>query len=217
VFERFTDKARRVLVLAQDEARLLEHNFIGTEHLLLGLLRVPEGLAARALASLDISLEAVREKVAEAIGPVGASTAGSPPFTARSKKVLELSLREALQLGDHHIGPEHILLGLVREGEGVGAQVLVNLGADLSVVRQTVVKLLSADVAIGEAVEGLTLRATRQPGEPPLCPHCQTRLAGNLRYITLPAAADEPGEPDVGWIFVYCSRCGRTLGSSAGG
>jgi ATP-dependent Clp protease ATP-binding subunit ClpC len=143
LFERFTDRARRVLVLAQEEARLLNHNFIGTEHILLGLIHEGEGVAAKALESLGISLEAVREKVEETIGPAGTATTGSPPFTPRAKKVLELSLREALQLGHNYIGTEHMLLGLVREGEGVAATVLVNLGADLSRVRQQVIQLLS--------------------------------------------------------------------------
>jgi ATP-dependent Clp protease ATP-binding subunit ClpC len=143
LFERFTDRARRVLVLAQEEARLLNHNFIGTEHILLGLIHEGEGVAAKALESLGVSLEAVREKVEETIGPAGSSTTGSPPFTPRAKKVLELSLREALQLGHNYIGTEHMLLGLVREGEGVAAQVLVSLGADLSRVRQQVIQLLS--------------------------------------------------------------------------
>ena len=143
MFERFTDRARRVLVLAQEEARLLNHNFIGTEHILLGLIHEGEGVAAKALEALGISLEAVREKVEETIGPAGSSTTGSPPFTPRAKKVLELSLREALQLGHNYIGTEHMLLGLVREGEGVAAQVLQTLGADLSRVRQQVITLLS--------------------------------------------------------------------------
>ena len=143
VNERFTDRARRVLVLAQEEARLLNHSFIGTEHILLGLIHEGEGLAAKALESLGISLEAVREKVEETIGPAGSAPTGSPPFTPRAKKVLELSLREALQLGHNYIGTEHILLGLVREGEGVAAQVLVSLGADLPRVRQQVITLLS--------------------------------------------------------------------------
>jgi ATP-dependent Clp protease ATP-binding subunit ClpC len=143
MFERFTDRARRVLVLAQEEARLLNHNFIGTEHILLGLIHEGEGVAAKALESLGVTLEAVREKVEETIGPAGSSTTGSPPFTPRAKKVLELSLREALQLGHNYIGTEHMLLGLVREGEGVAAQVLVSLGADLPRVRQQVIQLLS--------------------------------------------------------------------------
>ena len=144
MFERFTDRARRVLVLAQEEARLLNHNFIGTEHILLGLIHEGEGVAAKALESLGITLEAVREKVEETIGPAGAATTGSPPFTPRAKKVLELSLREALQLGHNYIGTEHMLLGVVREGEGVAATVLQSLGADLSRVRQQVIQLLSS-------------------------------------------------------------------------
>ena len=132
-----------MLVLAQEEARLLNHSFIGTEHILLGLIHEGEGLAAKALESLGISLEAVREKVEETIGPAGSAPTGSPPFTPRAKKVLELSLREALQLGHNYIGTEHMLLGLVREGEGVAAQVLQSLGADLPRVRQQVIQLLS--------------------------------------------------------------------------
>ncbi len=143
MFERFTDRARRVLVLAQEEARLLNHNFLGTEHILLGLIHEGDGVAAKALESLGISLEGVREKVEETIGPAGTSASGAPPFTPRAKKVLELSLREALQLGHNYIGTEHLLLGLIREGEGVAAQVLVSLGADLSRVRQQVIQLLS--------------------------------------------------------------------------
>jgi len=143
LFERFTDRARRVLVLAQEEARLLNHSFIGTEHILLGLIHEGEGLAAKALESLNISLEAVREEVEKTIGQAGSAPTGSPPFTPRAKKVLELSLREALQLGHNYIGTEHMLLGLVREGEGVAAQVLISLGADLSKVRQQVIQQLS--------------------------------------------------------------------------
>ena len=143
MFERFTDRARRVVVLAQEEARLLNHSYIGTEHILLGLIHEGEGVAAKALESLGISLEAVRNQVEEIIGQGGSSPSGHIPFTPRAKKVLELSLREALQLGHNYIGTEHILLGLIREGEGVAAQVLVKLGADLSRVRQQVIQLLS--------------------------------------------------------------------------
>jgi ATP-dependent Clp protease ATP-binding subunit ClpC len=143
LFERFTDRARRVLVLAQEEARQLNHSFIGTEHILLGLIHEGEGVAAKALDTLGITLEAVREKVEEAIGMTGATPSGSPPFTPRAKKVLELSLREALQLGHSYIGTEHMLLGLVREGDGVAAQVLVSLGADLGRVRQQVTQTMS--------------------------------------------------------------------------
>jgi ATP-dependent Clp protease ATP-binding subunit ClpC len=143
VFERFTDRARRVVVLAQEEARLLNHNYIGTEHILLGLIHEGEGVAAKALESLGISLDKVRQQVEEIIGAGQSPPSGHIPFTPRAKKVLELSLREALQLGHNYIGTEHILLGLIREGEGVAAQVLVKLGADLGRVRQQVIQLLS--------------------------------------------------------------------------
>jgi ATP-dependent Clp protease ATP-binding subunit ClpC len=143
MFERFTDRARRVVVLAQEEARMLNHNYIGTEHILLGLIHEGEGVAAKALESMGISLDAVRAQVEEIIGQGQQAPSGHIPFTPRAKKVLELSLREALQLGPNYIGTEHILLGLIREGEGVAAQVLVKLGADLNRVRSTVIQLLS--------------------------------------------------------------------------
>ena len=155
MFERFTDRARRVVVLAQEEARMLNHNYIGTEHILLGLIHEGEGVAAKALESLGISLEAVRSQVEEIIGQGQAAPTGHIPFTPRAKKVLELSLREALQLGHNYIGTEHILLGLIREGEGVAAQVLQKLGADLNRVRQQVIQLL----------QGYAGKAEGQPGE----------------------------------------------------
>src|SRR3954451_23176085 len=154
VFERFTDRARRVVVLAQEEARLLNHSYIGTEDILLGLIHEGEGVAAKAMESLGISLEAVRSQVEEIIGQGGSSPSGHIPFTPRAKKVLELSLREALQLGHNYIGTEHILLGLIREGEGVAAQVLQKLGADLSRVRQQVIQLLSGYQGTKEAGAG---------------------------------------------------------------
>ncbi|ASW58046.1 ATP-dependent Clp protease ATP-binding subunit [Plantactinospora sp. KBS50] len=167
MFERFTDRARRVVVLAQEEARMLNHNYIGTEHILLGLIHEGEGVAAKALESLGISLEGVRQQVEEIIGQGQQAPSGHIPFTPRAKKVLELSLREALQLGHNYIGTEHILLGLIREGEGVAAQVLVKLGADLNRVRQQVIQLLSgyqqgkepaaAGAATGEAAPSTSL------------------------------------------------------------
>lgn len=150
MFERFTDRARRVVVLAQEEARMLNHSYIGTEHILLGLIHEGDGVAAKALQSLDVSLGAVREQVREIIGQGQQAPSGHIPFTPRAKKVLELSLREALQLGHNYIGTEHILLGLIREGEGVAAQVLVQLGADLNRVRQTVIQLLSGYQGSGD-------------------------------------------------------------------
>ena len=159
MFERFTDRARRVVVLAQEEARMLSHNYIGTEHILLGLIHEGEGVAAKALESLDISLEAVRAQVEEIIGQGQQAPSGHIPFTPRAKKVLELSLREALQLGHSYIGTEHILLGLIREGEGVAAQVLQKLGADLNRVRQQVIQLLSGFQGKESATAGATAGA----------------------------------------------------------
>ncbi len=150
VFERFSDRARRVLVLAQEEARLLQHTFIGTEHILLGLIGENDGIGAEALRHFGISLEAARAKVEEIINQSGGPSAGSPPFTPRAKKVLELALRESLQLGHSWIGTEHLLLGLVREGEGVACAVLVDFGADLGRVRQEVIRLVSGRESGGE-------------------------------------------------------------------
>jgi ATP-dependent Clp protease ATP-binding subunit ClpC len=159
MFERFTDRARRVVVLAQDEARRLNHNYIGTEHILLGLVQEGEGVAAKALEALGIGLAAVRQQVEEIAGRGKEAPDGHIPFTPRAKKVLELSLREALQLGHDYIGTEHILLGLIREGEGVAARVLVSLGADLNLVRQQVIQLLA-----GHQAEGRGGASARLPG-----------------------------------------------------
>jgi hypothetical protein len=162
VFERFTDRARRVVVLAQEEARLLNHNYIGTEHLLLGLIHEGDGVAARALESLEVSLEAVRARVEAIIGEGASSPSGHIPFTPRAKKVLECALREALQLGHNYIGTEHILLGLIREGQGVAAQVLVEMGVDLPLIRQRVTGIIgeggSDRIESEEEVEGTALR-----------------------------------------------------------
>lgn len=143
MFERYTDRARRTISLAQDEARNLKHNYIGTEHLLLGLIAEGEGVAAEALQELGISLKLVRDELAKKVGEGSASTEGHIPFTPRAKKVLELSLREALQLGHNYIGTEHILLGIIREGSGIGAEILKDLGAELSDVRHAVIKILT--------------------------------------------------------------------------
>jgi hypothetical protein len=163
MFERFTDRARRVVVLAQEEARHLDHDYIGTEHILLGLIHEREGVAARALTALDISLESVRAQVEEIIGRGDQAPTGHIPFTPRAKKVLELSLREALGLSHNYIGTEHILLGLIREGEGVAAQVLVKLGGSLDRVRQQVIQLLAdASQLQAEQVAGMPVGISQQ-------------------------------------------------------
>jgi ATP-dependent Clp protease ATP-binding subunit ClpC len=214
VFERFTDRARRVVVFAQEEARLLNHNYIGTEHVLLGLVREGEGVAAQALTSMGIGLDAVRGQVEKIIGQGQAAPTGHIPFTPRAKKVLELSLREALQLGHNYIGTEHILLGLLREGEGVAAQVLQQLGADLNRVRQTVIQLLSGytggkergpSAALREEVEG-------EGGLPgPRCPRCNADLVvfATYRTITVPNEEKSGGRKAA---FVFCRSCSYTLG-----
>src|SRR5918995_6779997 len=165
MFERFTDRARRVVVLAQEEARMLNHNYIGTEHILLGLIHEGEGVAAKALESLGISLEAVRAQVEEIIGQGQSAPTGHIPFTPRAKKVLELSLREALSLGHHYIGTEHVLLGLVRENDGVAARILLDFDADAEKIRNEIIRMLSgpgrrqsgASVAPGEKTKSSKL------------------------------------------------------------
>ncbi|GIU97927.1 MAG: hypothetical protein KatS3mg013_1730 [Actinomycetota bacterium] len=179
MFERFTDRARRVVVLAQEEARMLNHNYIGTEHILLGLIHEGEGVAAKALESMNISLEAVRQQVEEIIGQGQAAPTGHIPFTPRAKKVLELSLREALQLGHNYIGTEHILLGLIREGEGVAAQVLQKLGADLNRVRQT-----GHPAPVGLHDEGRARRPVHSPAS-----------RARARWSSTSSAATSPSSP----------------------
>jgi hypothetical protein len=205
VFERFTDRARRVLVLAQEEARLLDHNFIGTEHILLGLIHEDEGVAHQAIAQFGISLEDVRAEVREIVGTSSAVLTGSPPFTPRAKKVLELSLREALQLGHNYIGTEHILLGLVREGNGVAAQVLVRLGAALDAVRQEVLGMI-----------------TSQPGQPPSTPVTGIRRGAVVECSFCGRRPPESGQIMSGGRRVYiCEHCvgefqGRLAATDAG-
>jgi ATP-dependent Clp protease ATP-binding subunit ClpA len=157
MFERFTDRARRVIVLAQEEARMLNHDYIGTEHILLGLIHEAEGVAYATLESLGVSLQNARAEVEEVIGQGQRAASGHIPFTPRAKKVLELALREALDLGHNYIGTEHILLGLIREGEGVGAQVLTKLGATLDQVREQVIALLDGRTIAPEEIGGVYL------------------------------------------------------------
>jgi ATP-dependent Clp protease ATP-binding subunit ClpC len=220
VFERFTDRARRGVVLAQEEARMLNHNYIGTEHILLGLIHEGEGVAALALESLNISLEAVRQQVEEIIGQGQAAPTGHIPFTPRAKKVLELSLRESLQLGHNYIGTEHVLLGLIREGEGVAAQVLQKLGADLNRVRQTVISLLSGYpiAASGEMpTTGWTPPSETKrwtPASGPTCPWCSMPLEGALGYRNIVAAPDDDEADPISVFLLYCKGCGGIVRTS---
>jgi Clp amino terminal domain, pathogenicity island component/UvrB/uvrC motif len=195
MFERFTDRARRVVVLAQDEARMLNHSYIGTEHLLLGLIHEGQGVAAGALESLGISLEAVRQQVEQIIGRGQQAPSGHIPFTPRAKKVLEFSLRESQQLGHDYIGTEHLLLGLIREGEGIAAQVLAGLGADLDRVRQQVIQLLHGrqgkEPASWESSPGEPLRGRVPTGVPFGVAALESRLSAvEQRVGTGPGAAD---------------------------
>jgi ATP-dependent Clp protease ATP-binding subunit ClpC len=200
VFERFTDRARRVLVLAQAEARQLDHNFIGTEHLLLGLLQDGEGVAAQALTSLGVRYETIRDRVAEKVGS-GSTTGGegSPSFTPRAKKVLELSLREALSCGHNYISEGHLLLGLLREGHGVAVDVLTSRGPDVEQVREAVLSRLSTVQPQAE-VRG------------PRCPRCGGELEQALRYRLVQVVPEDgaPGEP-MNVVLVYCDRCKKVV------
>ena len=204
MFERFTDRARRVLVYAQEEARLLNHNFIGTEHLLLGLLAEGEGVAFHALSQLGISLGEMRERITDVIGSEPATTITSPPFTPRAKKVLELSLREALQLGHNYIGTEHMLLGIVREGEGVAAQVLEAAGAPLDTVRSAVIGLLA-----GRPAEPVLSSA----GDGPHCPRCQMSLEDTASYKKVVVADHDETGPVMAFYVLFCTNCGRSIGT----
>jgi ATP-dependent Clp protease ATP-binding subunit ClpC len=220
VFERFTDRARHVVVYAQEEARMLNHDYIGTEHILLGLIHEGEGVAARALEEMGISLDAARARVEELIGQGPEPPTGHIPFTPRGKKVLELSLREALQMGHTYIGTEHILLGLVREGEGVGAQVLRELGADVDRVRQIVIQLLegyagSAEAAVGTGSVG-TMAEIPFDVVPegvltkgPRCGRCHARLAETLTVSSLTTTA---GHETLELKVAHCGRCGSAIG-----
>ena len=192
---------------------MLNHNYIGTEHILLGLVHEGEGVAARALGSMSISLEAIRREVQDAIGQGQAAPTGHIPFTPRAKKVLELSLREALQLGHNYIGTEHILLGLVREGEGIAAQVLEKLGASLDRVRGAVIQLLSG-YPVGPGQESWPIEEPTSAG--PICPSCRRPLEISLGYRTVTArAAEEEGE-EMPVRVSYCTGCGRAIGTSPG-
>jgi ATP-dependent Clp protease ATP-binding subunit ClpC len=174
MFERFTERARQVVVLAQDEARLLKHNYIGTEHLLLGLLAEEEGIAARMLESIGIRLEDARADVGRIIGVGTEVTPGQIPFTPRAKKVLELSLREAISLGQSYIGTEHILLGLAREGEGVANRILLEYGADSEDLRNRVIRALGGQPPDEE--EPADQLAAFQPVSPPFSPEFAQEL-----------------------------------------
>ena len=214
VFERFTDRARRVLTLAQEEARLLNHSFIGTEHILLGLIRDGDGLGGEALRSLGVSYGTVQERVQEIVGISLSTPSGSPPFTPRAKKVLELSLREALQLNHSYIGTEHILLGLLREGNGVAAAVLVGLGVDLVRARHAVNNLMTSrpePQSQQDLQESARSAPHAWPPSEPSCPRCRVSLAEAARFRAMAVPPDDAGAHPISMYVVYCMSCGTTL------
>jgi ATP-dependent Clp protease ATP-binding subunit ClpC len=204
MFERFTDRARRVVVLAQEESQRFSHNYIGSEHLLLGLLAEREGVAARALESLNVTLIAAREQVEEIIGPGQQTPRGHIPFTPRAKKILELALREALTVGSEVINTEHLLLGLIDEGDGVGAQILQRLGATAQAVREAVARLISADPEAAEVTgpgsEPRAVSVTRQvrirddalTEVKDLLASIDRRLSAIERHLGIDAGQEEP-------------------------
>jgi ATP-dependent Clp protease ATP-binding subunit ClpC len=216
MFERFTDRARRVVVLAQEEARLLDHEHIGTEHLLLGLLSERDGVAAQALAQMDITLDAARAQVEQKVGRGTAATSGYIPFTPRAKKTLELSLREALELAHNSIGTEHILLGMVQVdtklGPGVGVEVLRVLGAEPDAIRRHVMALISESGP--ESVRGdawsRPAAASQDPPTGPLCMQCRALTAetAHTAAVTIPGPQGEA----LPFIAIYCGMCGATYG-----
>jgi ATP-dependent Clp protease ATP-binding subunit ClpC len=213
MFERFTERARRVVVLAQVEARMLNHDYIGTEHILLGLLHEGGGVAARALEDLGVNLEDVRREVEAIVGQGKAAPLGHIPFTSGAKKVLELSLREALQLGHNYIGTEHTLLGLLREGEGVAAQVLQKLGADLNRVRQKVLQFLGGRTGAAGTPEIDEATWAEVRGDQPLCPRCRASLSETAVHRVLEVAPHAEGGEARAVSFAYCRRCGTWLGT----
>lgn len=221
MFERMTDRSRSVLALAQEESRQLDHHVIGTEHLLMGMLREGEGIAAQVLQTLGVELETVRQRIVDSVLPVvvGSPDEGrrqNPPFTPRAKKVLELSLREALQLGHTFLGTEHLLLGMVREGEGVGMQVLASLGIEGERIRQGVIQLLSGR----QSAEPPVASGSRPTRSEPTCHGCGADLVSAARYrameippatTTTSTAPTTSEPPSIVVNAVFCGRCGRLL------
>jgi ATP-dependent Clp protease ATP-binding subunit ClpA len=205
VFERFTPRARQVVVLAQEEAQLLRHNYLGTEHILLGLLREEEGIAARVLGSLDVAVDRVRAQVVRLVGSLDESAPGQLPFTPRAKKALQLSLREALSLGHHYIGTEHLLLGLLREGEGVAIRVLMDLGAGPEKIRSQVLQQMEAAVGPVEAAPPTGTEITR---------YLTYDVARRAVLIAADAAASEGRPVDPGDLIIALAKVDDAAGEA---
>ncbi|CAN5918753.1 hypothetical protein BH23ACT10_BH23ACT10_02370 [soil metagenome] len=216
MFERFTDRARRVVVLAQEEARMLNHNYIGTEHILLGLIHEGDGVAARVLDALDVARDAARDQVEEIIGRGEDTPSGHIPFTPRAKKVLELSLRESLQLGHNYIGTEHILLGLIREGEGVGAMVLIRLGAGLDDVRAGIVDVLgSPATATGHVSGGGSARRWFRRRRPETFDPSEEWVDPSEEWIEPPASPFEQFDDGAWDVLIAARRSARRRADDA--
>lgn len=218
MFETFTERARRVVVFAQAEARMLNHDYIGTEHLLLGVLREGESIGAHALTAAGVSLESARRQLEDIIGAGDAPPTGHIPFTPRAKKVLRLSLEEAQQLGHLYVGAEHLLLGLIREGTGVAAQIIVKLAGDLDRVRGSVVDGLRAEPTEGvprsrafERTMAVTISAEEDSGEWPLCPVCRASLHETLARATIRARNPDADDRSP-MVIAYCGGCGTAVG-----
>ena len=196
---------------------MLNHNYIGTEHILLGLIREGDGVAAKALEAMDVSLQRVRDEVEDIVGQGQAASAGHIPFTPRAKKVLELSLREALQLGHNYVGTEHILLGLIREGEGVAAQALGTVGADLNRVRQTVIQLLSGHAGFEPRpsegwVQSAELGVEVMGADFPICRRCGSSMSETAATKRLVVPGETEADEPLQVTILYCRRCGVALG-----
>ncbi|MBI4728509.1 MAG: hypothetical protein HY775_03290 [Acidobacteria bacterium] len=216
MFERFTDRAGQVVLHAQEESRLLRHDHIGTEHVLLGLIRETQGIGAKVLASMGATPDRIRSEVLSMVAPGEKGQSGHIPFTRRAKKVMEQSLRQALKLGHNYIGTEHILLGLLAEGEGVAPQALARLGVTYEKAREKVVQALSAglgeaSVAVGQTHAVVARRVAEAiAGKGPACPSCRAPLEENAAYRIMEVPEHE-GKGKASTLFVFCRACGATI------
>lgn len=215
MFERFTDRARHVVVFAQEEARRLNHNHIGTEHILVALSIESEGIAGRTLDALGVSVEQIREQIEEIVSRGQSAPSSHTPFTKEAKRALELSLREALQLGDNHIGTEHLLLGLIRQEDDVAVRILERLGIDTQSVEQEVHRMVMGGVGQTSSAsmrEGLTVSMEEVSGDAPRCPRCYADLARGLRVGNVTGTDDEEGDETYSLTLAWCPECGTVIG-----
>lgn len=215
MFERFTDRARHVVVFAQEEARRLNHNHIGTEHILVALSIESEGIAGRTLDALGVSVEQIREQIEEIVSRGQSAPSSHTPFTKEAKRALELSLREALQLGDNHIGTEHLLLGLIRQEDDVAVRILERLGTDTQSVEQEVHRTVMGGVGQTSSAsmrKGLTVSMEEVSGDAPRCPRCYADLTRGLRVGNVTGTDDEEGDETYSLTLAWCPECGTVIG-----